>query len=110
MVGASPKCFEVYWVVLDPTIGREIKKTRPCVIISPNEMNLHLATVIIAPLTSTLRGYPMRVIASIDGKQGEIVLDQIRSVDKKRLSSMLGKLSRKESTAVLSTLQEMFAT
>ena len=69
--------FDVYYINLDPTIGSEIKKTRPCVIISPNEMNDHIATVIIAPLTSRLRNYPTRVPCKVEGKQGQIVLDQI---------------------------------
>lgn len=77
--------FDVYLVALDPTLGSEIKKTRPCVVISPDEMNRHLNTVIIAPLTSTRKKYPTRVGLSFQGKKGDIVLDQIRTVDKKRL-------------------------
>ena len=76
--------FEVYFVNLDPSIGSEIKKTRPCVIISPNEMNHNISTIIIAPLTSKLKNYPTRVPCKIDHKQGQIVLDQIRTVDKSR--------------------------
>ena len=77
--------FDVYLVNLDPTVGSEIKKTRPCVIVSPNEMNNHISTIIVAPLTSKLRNYPTRVPCRVEGKQGQIVLDQIRTVDKSRL-------------------------
>jgi mRNA interferase MazF len=109
MVAASPKRFAVYWVSLDPTIGAEIKKTRPCVIVSPNEMNRHLSTVIIAPLTSTIRDYPMRVQVSVARKKGEVALDQLRSIDKRRLTGTLGTLSKKEAAHIISRLQEMFA-
>ncbi len=77
--------FDVYYVNLDSTIGNEIKKTRPCVIISPNEMNYIISTVITAPLTSKLRNYPTRVLCKVEGKQGQIVLEQIRTIDKLRL-------------------------
>ncbi len=101
--------FEVYWVALDPTLGAEIKKTRPCVIISPDEMNQGLRTVIVAPLTSTLRDYPMRVRVDIAGKTSHIVLDQLRTVDKQRLHKPLGRLSKKETQQVRRILQAMFA-
>lgn len=77
--------YEVYLINLDPTIGSEIKKTRPCLIISPNEMNKHISTLIIAPLTSTKRNYPTRINCKVQGKEVQIVLDQIRTVDKKDL-------------------------
>lgn len=101
--------FEIYYVNLDPTIGREIKKTRPCVIISPNEMNHHIATVIIAPLTSKLRNYPTRIPCKVEGKQGQIVLDQIRTVDKVRLIKKIVTLNRITQKKVLSVLKEMFS-
>jgi len=86
--------FEVYFVNLDPTIGSEIKKTRPCVIISPNEMNHNISTLIIAPLTSKLKNYPTRVPCKVEGKQGQIVLDQIRTVDKSRLVKKIDTLNK----------------
>lgn len=101
--------FEVYYVNLDPTIGSEIKKTRPCVIISPNEMNHNISTVIIAPLTSTLRNYPTRVPCKIEGKQGQIVLDQIRTVDKIRLVRRIDTLNKLTQTKVVNVLMEMFS-
>ena len=100
--------FEVYYVNLDPTIGSEIKKTRPCVIISPNEMNYNISTVIIAPLTSKLRNYPTRVPCRVEGKQGQIVLDQIRTVDKIRLVKRIYTLNKLTQTKVLNVLKEMF--
>ncbi len=101
--------FEVYFVNLDPTIGSEIKKTRPCVIISPNEMNHNISTVIIAPLTSKLRNYPTRVPCKVEGKQGQIVLDQIRTVDKIRLVKRIDTLNKLTQTKVLDVLKEMFS-
>ncbi|MFA5805001.1 MAG: type II toxin-antitoxin system PemK/MazF family toxin [Melioribacteraceae bacterium] len=101
--------FEIYYVNLDPTIGTEIKKTRPCVIISPNEMNHHIATVIIAPLTSKLRNYPTRIPCKVEGRQGQIVLDQIRTVDKVRLIKKIDTLNRITQSKVLSVLKEMFS-
>ncbi|MEW6194296.1 MAG: type II toxin-antitoxin system PemK/MazF family toxin [Bacteroidota bacterium] len=101
--------FEVYYVNLDPTIGSEIRKTRPCVIISPNEMNYNITTVIIAPLTSKLRNYPTRVPCKIEGKQGQIVLDQIRTVDKARLVKKIDTLNKLTQAKVLSVLKEMFS-
>ncbi len=101
--------FEVYFVNLDPTIGSEIKKTRPCVIISPNEMNHNISTVIIAPLTSKLRNYPTRVPCKVEGKQGQIVLDQIRTVDKIRLVKRIDTLNKLTQSKVLDVLKEMFS-
>ncbi|HET6528120.1 MAG TPA: type II toxin-antitoxin system PemK/MazF family toxin [Balneolaceae bacterium] len=101
--------FDVYLVSLDPAKGSEIKKTRPCVIISPNEMNRHIRTVIIAPMTSTIRNYPSRVTTTFKKKRGQVVLDQIRTVDKQRLAKKLGTISSPSQTKVLNLLQEMFA-
>ncbi|WP_439342497.1 type II toxin-antitoxin system PemK/MazF family toxin [Vacuolonema iberomarrocanum] len=103
------KRFDVYLVNLDPTVGREIQKTRPCLIISPNEMNLFISTVIVAPMTTASQPYPTRVACNFQGKQGQIVLDQIRTVDKSRLIKRLGKLDKAERKLVLSVLSKMFA-
>lgn len=101
--------FEVYLVNLDPTQGAEIQKTRPCCIISPNEMNHNISTVIIAPMTSRGRDYPTRVNCNFQGKHGQIVLDQIRTVDKSRLVKKLGQISVVEQNNVISILQQMFS-
>ncbi len=101
--------FEVYLVNLDPTIGKEIQKTRPCLVISPDEMNEYIATVIIAPMTTKGRDYPTRVTNRFDGKDGQIVLDQLRTVDKSRLVKRLGKIDLDVQKAVISVLAEMFA-
>ena len=103
------KRFEVYLVNLDPTIGHEIKKTRPCLIISPNEMNQHISTAIVAPMTTKGKKYPTRVACSFQGKKGQIVLDQIRTVDKKRLVKRLGSLSKNSQEKTIKILQELFA-
>lgn len=100
--------FEVYLINLDPTIGREIKKTRPCLVISPDEMNRHIATVIVAPMTTKGRPYPTRVNCRFLGKDGQIVLDQLRTVDKARLVKRLGRISGLAQKSVLSILAEMF--
>ena len=101
--------FEVYLVNLDPVIGSEIRKTRPCVIVSPDEMNAHIATVIVAPMTTKGRPYPTRIPCRFRRKQAQVVLDQIRTVDKSRLVKRLGALDEATRGAVLSTLGEMFA-
>ena len=101
--------FEVHLISLEPTKGSEIRKTRPCVIISPNEMNKHIRTIIIAPMTSTIKNYPTRVTTTFQGKKGQIVLDQIRTVDKSRLVKKLGSISSSAEEKVLSVLHEMFA-
>ncbi len=103
------KHFEVYLVNLDPTIGKETKKTRPCLVLSPNEMNDYLATVIIAPMTTKGREYPTRVKCHFVGKAGQVVLDQLRTVDKQRLVKKLGKISPDTQREVLSVLMELFA-
>ena len=86
------KQYEVYWANLDPTTGKEMKKTRPCVIITPDELNRHLSTVLIAPLTSTIKSFPYRVKCDIEGKQGEIAIDQTRCIDKTRLKTKISHL------------------
>ena len=101
--------FDVWLVALDPTVGSEIQKKRPCVIVSPDEMNAHIATVIIAPMTTRGREYPTRVKCQFQGKSGQVVLDQLRTVDKTRLVKRLGKLDPAETGAVLETLAELFA-
>lgn len=101
------KQYEVQLANLDPTVGHEIKKTRPCLIISPDEMNDTISTVIIAPMTTQSRAYPTRVPVSFRGKQGWVVLDQLRTLDKRRLVKKLGKITKPEITAVKSVLQEM---
>ncbi len=103
------KRFDVYLVSLDPTMGSEIKKTRPCLVISPDEMNRHIATVIVAPMTSQGRPYPTRVACRFQGKAGQIVLDQIRTVDTARLIKRLGHIRSSEQKTVLSVLAEIFA-
>jgi mRNA interferase MazF len=99
--------YDVYWVDLNPTLGSEINKIRPAVIISPNEMNAHLNTLIIAPMTSTIKSYPYRVNCSLGEKKASIALDQIRTVDKIRLQSRMGRLSGVNIQNVKSILKEM---
>jgi mRNA interferase MazF len=101
--------FEVYLVRLDPTEGREIRKTRPCVVVSPDEMNRHIDTVIIAPMTTKGRSYPTRIPVQFQRKTGQIVLDQVRTVDKTRLVRRLGKIDNATTQQVLTVLAEMFA-
>ena len=101
--------FDVFLVRLDPTEGREIRKTRPCLIISPDEMNYHIDTVIVAPMTTKGRPYPTRVPVRFKGKSGQIVLDQIRTVDKIRLFKRVGKIDAVTRTHVLALLAELFA-
>lgn len=108
-MGVGVRRSEVYLVALDPTLGSEIKKTRPCLVISPDEMNVHIRTIIVAPMTTKDRGYPTRVSCEFNRKEGQIVLDQIRTVDKRRLVRRLGRISRSEEREVLSVLQKMFA-
>ncbi len=103
------KRFDVFLISLDPTRGHEIKKTRPCLIISPNEMNNNISTVIVAPMTSKGRKYPSRVNCTFQGIHGQIVLDQIRTVDKNRLVKKLGAISGTTKAKVLDGLAEMFA-
>ena len=101
--------FDVYLINLDPTVGSEIQKTRPCLIISPDEMNRHIRTVIVAPMTSGTKDYPTRVNCRFKRKEGQIVLDQIRTIDKKRLIKKLGSIDSKTQLEVISVLQRLFA-
>jgi mRNA interferase MazF len=103
------KRFEVWLVNLDPTLGSEIKKTCPCLVISPDEMNRHIATVLVAPMTPKGQVYPSRVPCRFQGKNGQVVLDQIRTVDKARLVKRLGRIGPATQGAVLALLAEMFA-
>ena len=101
--------FDVFLIALDPTIGREIRKTRPCLVISPDEMNRHLSVVLVAPMTTAGAAYPTRVPCRFRRKDGRIALDQIRAVDRSRLIRRLGRISPIAQEAVLSTLAELFA-
>jgi mRNA interferase MazF len=102
------KQYQIVLVNLDPTIGSEMKKTRPCVIISPNEMNKYLNTIVVVPMTNSSKNYPTRVEINHDKKKGWIVLDQIRTVDRRRIIKVLGNLSEKEFTKVKEVLRETF--
>ncbi len=104
----SVKRFEVYLINLDPTQGKEIKKTRPCLIISPDEMNNNIQTVIVAPMTTKGQDYPTRIPITFNDKQGQIVLDQIRTVDKSRLIEKLGTIESDIQMKVSNTLIELF--
>jgi mRNA interferase MazF len=101
------KQYEIHLINLDPTIGHEIKKVRPCAVISPDEMNKHIETVIIAPMTSQGLAYPTRVPVRFKGKDGWVVLDQIRTVDKRRLIKRLGRLDHATVQNVKAVIQEM---
>jgi len=103
------KRFDVYLINLHPTIGHEIKKTRPCLVVSPDEMNRFIRTLIVAPMTTKGTPYPTRVTCKFRGKQGQVVLDQIRTIDKARLVRKLGRVDAQTQSEVLSTLGEMFA-
>ncbi len=103
------KRFEVYLVNLNPTIGAEIQKKRPCLIISPDQMNRNVKTAIIAPMTTKSRSFPTRIACEFEGKNGFIVLDQIRTVDKARLIKKLGEIEDDTQMKVLEKLQEIFA-
>src|SRR5437016_3862919 len=100
------KRFEVYLVSLDPTVGSEIKKTRPCLVVSPDEMNRHVRTALVAPMTTMGKPYPTRIPSRFKGKDGLIVLDQIRAVDRVRLVKKLGRLDANTAAAVLDALKE----
>ena len=101
--------FDVYLVNLDPTVGKEIRKTRPCLVISPNEMNRYIGTVIVAPMTTGSKLYPTRIACEFDGKAGQIVLDQLRTIDKKRCLKKLGTIHPMVQKTVLKVLAELFA-
>jgi mRNA interferase MazF len=100
---------QVFLVSLDPTRGREIKKSRPCVVVSPDELNAHVNTYIVAPLTMGTHAYPFRIPCRFQGKAGHVVLDQIRTVDRERLVKRLGRLAPTALERSLAVLQEMFA-
>jgi mRNA interferase MazF len=104
----TPRRGEVYLIGLDPTRGREIKKTRPCVVVSPDELNAHLQTVIVLPLTSSGKAYPFRVPCRFENRRGLVVIDQIRTVDRERLLRRLGALPSSEVEDILRVLSEMF--
>jgi len=108
VVGDPPRLDEVWLVSLDPTQGAEIQKTRPCLVVSPDESNRHLRTVIIAPMTTVQRPYPTRVALTFQGKQGQVALDQLRAIDRQRLVRKLGRISPKTAAAVSMVLVEMF--
>ena len=103
------KRFEVYLVNLDPTVGHEIKKSRPCLVISPDELNGYISTVIVAPMTTKGRNYPTRVPCTFQGKEGQVVMDQIRTVNKIRLVKRLGKIDSQTQADVFSVLSELFS-
>ena len=109
MVTGPVDRFDVYLVLLDPTIGSEMQKSRPCLVVSPDEMNHYITTVIVAPMTSRGRPYPSRVSCRFEGVEGQVVLDQLRTVDKVRLIRRLGRISDEVQEAVLATLAEIFA-
>ena len=100
---------DVFLIALDPTIGREIKKTRPCVVLSPDELNRHLSTVMVAPMTTGGHPYPFRVACRFQKRDGFVILDQTRAVDAHRLVRKLGRLSPQGTTSSLSILREMFS-
>jgi len=100
--------YQIVLVNLDPTVGSEMKKTRPCVIISPNEMNKYLQTIVVAPMTSSSKSYPTRVEINHDKKKGWVVLDQIRTVDRQRIIKVLGNLTEKEFGKVKDVLKETY--
>ena len=101
--------FEVHLINLDPTVGSEIQKTRPCLVVSPDELNRHVRTVVVAPMTTKGQAYPTRVPCRFRGKAGQVVLDQIRTVDRARLIKRLGRLDARTAARVLEVLQEMFS-
>jgi mRNA interferase MazF len=103
------KRFDVYLINIDPTVSAEAKKTRPCVVLSPDEENRFVATVIVAPITSKGHRYPTRVPCQLDGKNVQVILDQIRTVDKARLVQKMGRLGRPIQKAIMATLAELFA-
>ena len=103
------KRFDVFLVNRDPTVGSEIKKTRPCLVISPDEMNRNIRTVIVAPMTTADKDYPTRIACRFKKKNGRIILDQLRTIDKRRLVKRLGKIDPKTQSDVVSVLQRMFA-
>jgi len=108
-MGVVAQRFDVHWVALDPTVGGEIRKTRPCVIVSPDELNERVSTVIVAPMTTRGRPYPTRVSCRFNDKDARIVLDQLRTVDKRRLLNHMGTIDAAAQQQVLSALAALFA-
>jgi len=108
-VVSRPQRDEVWLATFDPTHGAEIRKTRPCLIVSPDEMNVHLRTVIVAPMTTTMRPYPTRVAVRFQGKRGQVALDQLRAVDRERLVKRLGTVSARTAQDASETLFQMFS-
>ena len=98
--------YGIYWINLDPTIGKEMKKTRPCIVLSPNEANRHMSTVVIAPITSTLRNYPMRLNLTLKGKKGQIACDQMRCVDVSRMGKKIQFLPSNQQKKLRGILEE----
>lgn len=107
-MNGAPLLDEVWLVSLDPTLGSEIRKTRPCLVVSPDEMNRRLRTVLVAPMTTVERPYPTRVPVAFQAKRGQVALDQIRAIDRQRLVRRLGKVPIKTAREVASVLVEMF--
>ena len=105
----KPRRFEVYLVALDPTVGSEIRKTRPCVVVSPDEANIALNTIVGAPMTSTVRGYPTRVNVRFQGRRGEIAIDQLRALVTRRLIKKLGMISPEAQRKLTAGLLEFFS-
>ncbi len=101
--------FDVFLIALDPTVGREIRKTRLCLVVSPDEMNKHLGTALVAPMTTRGQPYPTRIPCRFRGKEGSVALDQLRAVDRSRLMRRLGRVSASAQEEVLATLAELFA-
>ena len=99
----------VYWVALDPTVGTEIQKTQPCVVVSPDELNAKLSRAIIAPITSTVQALPFRIATTVRGRAAMVVLDQLRTVDTRRIGNRIAKVDARTMNDILRTLQEMFA-
>lgn len=109
VVASAPQRDEVWLVSLDPTQGAEIQKTRPCLVVSPDEVNRNLRTVIVAPMTTAIRSYPTRVLVRFQGKRGQVALDQLRSIDQQRLIKKLGTLALNSAQLTSTTLVEMFS-
>jgi mRNA interferase MazF len=102
------KQYQIFLINLDPTVGSEIKKTRPCLVVSPNEMNKYLKTIVIAPLTTSIKAYPTRFSITLNKKKGQVALDQIRTIDKKRIIKKMGVLSKSEIQKCKSILRETY--
>ena len=101
--------FDIFLISLDPSLGSEIQKTRPCLVVSPDEMNKYIKTIIVAPMTSKIKKYPTRIPVTFDGKNGSIVLDQLRTIDKSRIKKKLGVLDSNTASVVIKILGKMFS-